>query len=315
MKIVAFAGGVGGAKLIDGLAQNLPAEDLTVVVNTGDDFIYSGLYIAPDLDSVCYTLAGIANPATGWGRVDESWNVLDALDQLGAPTWFSLGDRHLATHLERTRRMNNGEPLSVVTEAFCQAWGVLVRVLPMSDDPVATMVYSEGRELAFQDYFVREACQPVVRGFRFAGSDAARPTPGILSALSQADAVIFCPSNPWVSIDPILSISAIREGIQTLPVVAVSPLIGGQAVKGPAAKMYAEMGIQPSARAVARHYRELLTGFVLDESDREESMEIERWGIIPYATDIMMRDIPDRKRLAGEVLEFTRLLLEGKVKQ
>lgn len=230
MKIVAFAGGVGGAKLAHGLAKILSPEELTVIVNTGDDFEHLGLSISPDLDTVCYTLAGLANPETGWGRVGETWNAFDNIEKLGGPAWFRLGDQDLATHLERTRRLKEGQPLSQITRDFCSAWGVQHTVLPMSDSPVRTMVDSDEGELAFQEYFVHRRCEPRVKGFRFDGVKSAEPAPGVAEALKSADAVVFCPSNPWVSIDPILSILSMNgiEWNKGKQVVAVSPIIGGK---------------------------------------------------------------------------------------
>ena len=297
MKILALAGGVGGAKFAQGLAHVLPPEDLTVVVNTGDDFEHLGLYICPDLDTVCYTLAGLANPETGWGRIEESWNALAGLKDLGGPVWFSLGDRDLATHLERTRRLREGQCLSEITRDFCRAWGVQHTVLPMSDDPVRTIVETEEGYLPFQEYFVHRRCEPVVSGFHFDGIASARPAPGIEEALAAADAVIICPSNPWVSVDPILGVLPPLQK----PVVAISPIIGGKTVKGPAAKMFAEMGIEPSAPAVAEHYRNLLTGFVLDLADQELQSRIAAHTLV---TDILLNSIADRVRLAQEVLDF-----------
>jgi LPPG:FO 2-phospho-L-lactate transferase len=302
-KIVALAGGVGGAKLAHGLAQILPPEDLTVIVNTGDDFEHYGLYISPDLDTVCYTLAGLANPVTGWGRVEETWQAIENAKRLGGPDWFNLGDQDLGTHLERTRRMKEGQSLSQVTHDFCKVWGVQQTVLPMSDQPVRTMVDTvEQGELAFQEYFVRERCEPKVKGFRFEGLEIAEAAQGALEALESADAVVICPSNPWVSIDPILSVLKLRSTFHRLPsVVAVSPIIGGQAVKGPAAKMYVELGIQPSALAVAEHYRGLLSGFVLDNVDAEQAAKIE---IPTLTTDTLMNHLTKRAQLARDVLNF-----------
>src|SRR5512142_2552416 len=204
--IVAFAGGVGGAKLADGLARCLPPENLTVIVNTGDDFEHWGLKICPDLDTVCYTLAGLANPETGWGRVQETWNAIENAVKLGGPDWFNLGDRDLGTHLERTRRLQEGQRLSQITKEFCKAWGVEHTVLPMSDQPVKTIVETEAGDLAFQEYFVHRRCEPRVKGFRFEGVEEAEPAPGAREALQAADAILICPSNPWVSIDPILHV-------------------------------------------------------------------------------------------------------------
>ncbi len=307
LKIVALAGGVGGAKLADGLAQLLPPEALTIIVNTGDDFVHWGLNISPDLDTVCYTLAGLANPITGWGRMEETWNVFEQMKRLGAEDWFRLGDKDLATHLERTRRLRSGEPLSSITRDFCARWGIRHAILPMSDDPVTTIVDTvEFGELPFQEYFVHQRCEPCVKGFRFAGIEDAKPAPGVAEALRAADAVVFCPSNPWVSIDPILRIiSPLPAGEGPGVRVAVSPIIGGETVKGPAAKMYKELGIEPSALAVARHYGEsVLTGFVLDEVDAGLVEHIRALGIHPFSTKTLMKSSEDRRNLAQDVLHF-----------
>ena len=300
MKIVALAGGVGGAKFAHGLAQILPPDDFTVIVNTGDDFEHYGLYICPDLDTVCYTLAGLANPETGWGRAGETWNVIENASRLGGPRWFNLGDQDLGTHLERTRRLREGQSLSQITNDFCQAWGIEHSVLPMSDQPVRTIVETEEGDLPFQEYFVHRRCEPRVRGFRFEGVEAAEPSPGTREAIQLADAVIFCPSNPWVSIDPILRVI----GRIDKPVIAISPIIGGQTVKGPAAKMYHELGIEPSALAVARHYCDLATGFILDTIDQNLEGEIRSLGMRTYVTNTLMRSHDDRKQLATNVLNF-----------
>jgi LPPG:FO 2-phospho-L-lactate transferase len=303
LKIIALAGGVGGAKLVHGLAEILPPDDLTVIVNTGDDFEHYGLCICPDLDTVCYTLAGLANPETGWGRVDETWQVIENAVRLGGPEWFNLGDRDLGTHLERTRRMKAGQTLSQITRDFCKAWGIRQTVLPMSDHPVRTIVETDEGDLAFQEYFVHRRCEPKVTGFRFEGVETAEAAPGVLEAIDAADAVIICPSNPWVSIDPILEVVNIRRAIEAKTVVAVSPIIRGQTVKGPAAKMYAELGIQPSARAVAEHYRGMLGGFVLDTMDTELASNID---IPTLTTDTLMDSLTKRSGLAGDVLNFIR---------
>jgi len=309
LKIVALAGGVGGAKLVDGLAGRLPPETLTVVVNTGDDFEHLGLYICPDLDTVCYTLGGIASPETGWGRLDETWHAVESLSALGGPAWFRLGDRDLGTHLERTRRLRAGSKLSQVTCDFCRAWRITHTVLPATDDIVPTRVYTEEGEMPFQEYFVHHQCQPRVTGFRFDGAERAHPAPGVVAALHAADLVVLCPSNPWVSIDPILAILGIKDAVSTRPVLAVSPIIGGQAVKGPAAKMYRELGIAPSALSVARHYASLLTGFVVDRVDEKEVGAIQALGIEVLVTDTLMKSRSDRLRLAGEVIQFANALL------
>ncbi len=304
MKVVALAGGVGGAKLADGLARSLPPENLTIIVNTGDDFDHLGLRVCPDLDTVCYTLAGLANPLTGWGRIDESWHTLESLEQLGGPAWFRVGDRDLGTHLERTRRLRSGQSLSQITRQFCQSWGIKPVILPMSDQAVPTLVYSDEGVLPFQEYFVHRQCRPRVTGFSFEGVEAARPAPGVLEALQEADVVIICPSNPWVSIAPILAIPGIKATLQKPFVIAVSPIIGGQAVKGPAAKMYTELGIQPSALAVAQQYGSLLKGFVLDRVDADQAESVAALNIRPFVTDTFMKSPEDRARLANETLEF-----------
>jgi LPPG:FO 2-phospho-L-lactate transferase len=312
MKIVALAGGVGGAKFAHGLAQILHPEDLTVIVNTGDDFEHYGLYICPDLDTVCYTLAGLANPETGWGRTDETWNVIENAAKLGGPDWFRLGDRDLGTHLERTRRLKEGQRLSQITKDFCKAWEIKPAVLPMSDQPVRTIVETDEGDLAFQEYFVHRRCEPHVKGFRFDGVDIAEPAPGAREAIQAADAIIICPSNPWVSIDPILQVFFInaspaereRDWGTGKPVVAISPIIGGQTVKGPAAKMFREVGIEPSALAVAKHYCDLATGFVLDTIDRQLQGEIRSLNMRTLVTNTLMTSHDNRKQLAEDVLKF-----------
>ena len=297
MKITALAGGVGGAKLAHGLAQILPPEDLTIIVNTGDDFEHLGLYICPDLDTVCYTLAGLANPETGWGRANETWNTISNIEKLGGPNWFRLGDQDIATHLERTRRLKGGETLSQITRDFCKAWGIKHTILPMSDSTVRTVVNTDEGEMAFQEYFVHRHCEPGVKSFRFDGADVAEPVIGAVDAIESAEAIIICPSNPWVSVDPILKvIPKIKK-----PVVAVSPIIGGKTVKGPAAKMFAELGIEPSAQAVAEHYRGMLNGFVLDNVDAHLSDKIKTRTLV---TNTLMNTDMDRARLAMDVLHF-----------
>ncbi len=306
--VVALAGGVGGARLADGLARALPGATLTVIVNVGDDFDHLGLRICPDLDTVCYTLAGLANPATGWGRSDDTFKALETLSQLGGPSWFRLGDHDLGLHLERTRRLQLGQSLSQVTRAICQAWQVNAQVLPATDDSAPTWVYTDEGELPFQEYFVHRQCRPKVTGFRFEGIVNTHPAPGVLGALRSARAIIFCPSNPWVSIDPILAVPGIRQVIAKPKPgqarVAVSPILGGKTVKGPAAKMYAELGIDPSAVAVARHYSGLLDGFVVDHQDAALVGEIEKLGMQVLVTQTLMLTLDDRRRLAAEVLEF-----------
>jgi LPPG:FO 2-phospho-L-lactate transferase len=311
LRVVALAGGVGGAKLADGLARLLPPKNLTIIANTADDFEHLGLCISPDLDTLWYTLAGIANPATGWGRVGESWHALETVGKLGGPTWFRLGDHDIGLHLERTRRLRQGQPLSQITLHFCKALGIDARILPMSDDTIRTWVYTSEGELSFQEYFVHRQCHPRVTGFRFEGVENASPAPGVLESLSTADLVVFCPSNPWVSIDPILAISGMRQAVRAHPVVAVSPIIGGLAVKGPAAKMYSELGIQPSSLSVARHYSGLLNGIVIDHVDAVQADAIKESGVRTCVADIMMKTVQDRIRLVEEVIGFAVNIIES----
>jgi LPPG:FO 2-phospho-L-lactate transferase len=305
-KILALAGGVGGAKLALGLAHVLPVDALTVAVNTADDFEHWGLYICPDLDTVIYTLAGLANPETGWGRKDESWTVMEAIGRVGGETWFRLGDRDLATHIERTRRLRSGEPLAAVIGDIARRLGARPAIVPMTDDPVRTMVTTADRgELAFQDWFVRLRCEPVVRSVRFAGVEKARPHAALL-AMAGARAVIVCPSNPFVSVAPILALPGVRAALETArcPRVAVTPIVGGQAIKGPAAKMLAELGHDVSALGVARFYTGLIDGFVLDVQDAALAPKIEALGLKVHVADTMMRNDDDKRRLAAAALEF-----------
>lgn len=304
MNIVALAGGVGGAKLANGLAQVQPAENLTIIVNTGDDFKHLGLYICPDLDTVCYTLAGLANPETGWGRADESWHAIENISQLGGPKWFNLGDRDLGTHLERTRRIRAGQTLSQITRDFCAAWEIGPGVLPMSDEPVPTIVLTDEGELPFQEYFVHRRCEPKVRGFRFDGVEFASPAPGVIAAIQKADLVVICPSNPWVSIDPILALPGVRWAIQSRPVVAVSPIIGGKAVKGPVVKMYAELGIEPSALSVAKHYQDIIDGFIFDIRDKNLMSDIKSLNVSILNVDTLMNSPAQQKRLAQDIVNL-----------
>jgi LPPG:FO 2-phospho-L-lactate transferase len=304
MKIVALAGGVGGAKLADGLAGLLPPQDLTVVVNTGDDFEHFGLYICPDVDTVCYTLAGLANLETGWGRYGETFLTLNNIQDLGGPGWFRIGDKDFATHLERTRRLGEGQTLSQVTKAFCQAWGVKHLILPMSDQPVRTRVNTiDLGEMAFQEYFVHQHCDPIVKGFRFEGIESATLSPGIMEAIHEADTIVICPSNPWVSIDPILALKGLRNILVKKIVLAVSPIIGGHTIKGPAAKMYTELGFQPSALSAAHHYADFLSGYIIDTIDANLADELS----IPVTiTNTVMKTREDRYSLAQDVLNLIR---------
>lgn len=307
--IVALAGGVGGAKLADGLAALLGSA-LTVFVNTADDFEHLGLPISPDIDTVMYTLAGIANPETGWGVAGETWSFLDQVVRLGAPSWFRLGDRDLATHVLRAAALRSGQTLTAVTAELCRRLGIAARLLPMSDDAVRTIVQSVEGDLPFQEYFVERKCEVPVTGFSFAGIERARPTDAVRDALQakELQAILICPSNPFVSIDPILSLPGFRTLIADagVPVVAVSPIIAGAAVKGPAGKMMRELGLAVSPLTVASHYRGLVTGFVMDTADAALSSAVAALGMTVHLADILMRDPADRRRLAEQCLAFAR---------
>lgn len=309
LRVTALAGGVGGAKLAAGLAACLPPSKLTVIVNIGDDFDHLGLRICPDLDTVCYTLAGIANPITGWGRAEESWSAYEEIVNLGGTAWFRLGDRDLATHIIRTNRLRQGEPLSEITAALCGMWGIDLTVLPASDDPIPTQVYTEDGILPFQEYFVEKKCNPRVKKFRFLGVEHAHPTPGVINAIRAADIVVICPSNPWVSIDPILAIPGIYDEVKQKEVIAVSPIIAGETIKGPAAKMYCELGIAPSAFAVAQHYIGLLSGFIFDIADTVFEKDIKNLGLSTFITNTVMLNENERQRFAQEVIEFSMDLI------
>jgi len=301
--VLALAGGIGGAKLALGLSRVLGEGELVVVGNTGDDFNHLGLAISPDLDTLLYTLSGLADRTRGWGRRHETWNFMAALERLGGPTWFRLGDADLALHVERTRRLAAGEPLSVVTDHLRRALGVATRLLPMSDDPVRTRLRSGHEWLDFQDYFVRLRCEPVVQALTYAGADAARPLPEILELLGGNDlrAVVVCPSNPFLSIEPILAIPGMRAAIGECraPVVAVSPIIAGRAVKGPTAKMMREFGLEATAAAVAQRYADLLDVFVVDSADVDAAVPE---GVDRLSAKTLMTTLADRQRLARAVL-------------
>jgi LPPG:FO 2-phospho-L-lactate transferase len=294
------------------LIRVLAPEDLLIAVNTGDDFEHLGLHVSPDLDTVMYTLAGRENPKTGWGLAGETWQFMDALGELGGETWFKLGDRDLATHVERTRRLHAGESLSAITGDFCRRSGIAHRVVPMSDDPVRTVVETDIGRLSFQDYFVRHKSAPKVSGIEFDGQDAATPNPMFLGALDGEDlhAIIICPSNPFLSIMPILAVPGVRRALEQrrAPVVAVSPIIGGKALKGPAAEVMRGFGHDASAGGVAEIYGALLDGLVIDTVDVQAAAEIERDGPRVLATDTVMKNAADSARLADQVVAFARTL-------
>lgn len=308
--ILALAGGVGGAKLAQGLAAVLEPEELTIAVNTGDDFVHLGLHVSPDLDTVMYTLAGIANPIQGWGRADETWNFMAALETLGGETWFRLGDRDLATNVERTHRLARGESLSAITRGFCERLGIRHRVVPMSDAPVRTLVHTEDGVLSFQDYFVRLRAEPAVKRLEFAGVDSARMSEGLRAALDdpQLASIVICPSNPYLSIAPMLALRDLRKALieRRVPVIAVSPIVAGQALKGPAAKIMRELGEDPSSLAVARFYRGLIDVLVLDHADAALSSAIHALEVRAETAFTVMRVPQDRIALAEHVLEIAR---------
>jgi len=309
--IVALAGGVGGAKLADGLAS-LFGSGLTVIVNTADDFEHLGLPISPDLDTVMYTLGGIANAETGWGVAGETWGFLEQVVRLGGPSWFRLGDRDLATHVLRANALRAGKGLTEITDQLCRHLDIAARILPMSDDPVRTIVHSVEGDLPFQEYFVRRKCEVPVTGFTFEGIAKSRPTAAVKGALEATDleAIIFCPSNPFVSIDPIISVPGMRQLIvdARVPVIAVTPIIGGAAVKGPAAKMMRELGFESSPASVAARYRSLVAGFVVDIADAQLAPAIEAMGMAMHATEALMKGKSDRRRLAEVCVAFARSL-------
>jgi LPPG:FO 2-phospho-L-lactate transferase len=303
MTVLALSGGIGGAKLALGLYRILPPGELIVVANTGDDFEHLGLSISPDIDTLLYTLAGIDNSELGWGRRSETWTFMAAIEALGGETWFNLGDGDLATHVERTRRLAVRESLSQVTEDFRHRLGISARLLPMSDDRVRTRLRTQEGWLDFQDYFVRRRASPVVREIAYAGASEAHANPEFLAALAggDLDMVVVCPSNPFLSIDPVLSLPRVRDALRACqaPVVAVSPIIGGKAVKGPTAKIMAELGLPVGAAAVARHYEDILDVFIADEADANE---VEELGIPVELALTLMSTIEDREALARAVL-------------
>jgi LPPG:FO 2-phospho-L-lactate transferase len=310
-RVVALSGGVGGAKVALGLSRVLPAGELMVVANTADDFEHLGLSISPDIDTLMYVLAGLDDPQRGWGRRDETWTFMSALAVLGGETWFQLGDGDLATHIERTRRLATGESLSAITADFCHRLNIATRIVPMTDDKVRTRLCTTEGWLDFQDYFVRRRCEPVVFELAYDGATAAHIHPDVLAALrdTRLRAVVICPSNPFVSIEPILAIPGMREALSACaaPVVAVSPIIGGRAVKGPTAKLMAELGLPATAAAVARRYGALIDGYVLDHADASCSAEL---GIYATIAHTLMLTFEDRDMLARDVLATADRLSE-----
>lgn len=311
-KIVALAGGVGGAKLVKGLAKVIPHQDLSIIVNTGDDFDHFGLNISPDLDTVMYTLAGLSNEVTGWGRKDESWKVFSELGKLSSENWFQLGDLDLATHMERTRLLANGATLTEATKAISEKYGCMINLFPMTDSKVSTRIVTEEYgDIPFQEYFVKYQWKPKIKNLYFKGIENARLNNETRAIIEESDLVIICPSNPWVSILPILSVDDLKVLISKKICIAVSPIIGTTAVKGPAAKMFIEKGIAPSAFEVARFYKGLLDGFVLDKQNAHECDMITGWGIIPLVTNTLMVDDRSKERLAQEIYDFSKKIVKG----
>ena len=306
--ILTLCGGVGGAKLAHGLSNTISPEDLFIVVNTGDDFYHLGLHISPDLDTVMYTLAGVADPERGWGLEGETWNFMEALSGFEELDWFRLGDRDLATHLYRKQALKQGQGLAQITRTLCRSFGIEHRIIPMTDDALHTRIVTDRGTLPFQDYFVRQACRPVVKAIEFNGAGKARAHPDFAAMLNDDEpaAVILCPSNPFLSIDPILALKSIREGLRSTqaPVVAVSPIVGGKALKGPAAKIMQELGMPAGNLSVAGYYRDFLDGIIIDTGDEHEVHEIEKLGIKVKVANTVMRSVQDRIDLAETTLNF-----------
>lgn len=311
-QFLALAGGVGGAKLVSGLARTLASEQLIIVANTGDDEVFHGLHISPDLDTLMYNLAGLANPLTGWGLANESFRALEMLGKYGADAWFKLGDGDLATHIERTRHLYQGKSLSEITQHLCNRLGIRTTLAPMSDQPVRTVVETPKGNLSFQDYFVKQQCKPTITGVHFTGIEKARMSPIFAQALQSAQAIVFCPSNPVVSIGPILAVSGVRELLETFrgPRIAVSPIVGGQSLRGPAAKMLFELGEDVTCVGIAKRLRGVCDILVIDTQDKKQAPDVRATGIEPMVTDIIMETEEDKDRLAAAVLGMIRERLE-----
>jgi LPPG:FO 2-phospho-L-lactate transferase len=309
MEIAALAGGIGGSKLLVGLSRALAdapgSAELSVIVNTGDDIVLHGLHISPDLDTVTYTLAGIANPETGWGVREDTFHTFRQLAQYGHQHWFNLGDRDLATHIHRTAMLREGASLSQAAESIRHALGVRARILPMCDEPVPTMVTTNEGLLHFQEYLVQRHAEPVIESLEFAGIEQARPAPGVLKAIERATGIVLCPSNPLISIRPILAVPGIREalGKRRADVLAVCPIVDGKSLKGPSDRMLAQLGFDVSALGVARMYEDICSTFVIDSADAGEREAIERLGMRVVVTSTVMRTDEDKDNLARQVLQ------------
>jgi len=302
-RVTVLTGGVGGAKLVLGLTRVMPPDRITAIINTGDDFRHLGLWVSPDIDTLLYTLSGRSNEERGWGRAGETWNFLEALRSLGGEDWFALGDGDLALHVQRTQRLAKGNTLSTVTDSFARAWGLSTRFLPMSDDKVATFVDTPEGELEFQRYFVARRCEPKATGIRFVGAPTAKPAPGVIDALTSAEtsAILIAPSNPFLSVDPILAIPAISNALRTtkVPCIAVSPIVGGQAVKGPTVKLMNELGVAITPAAIANHYDGIIDALLVDERDKGVGPAL----ALPHAyADTLMKTLADRERVARAAL-------------
>jgi LPPG:FO 2-phospho-L-lactate transferase len=301
-RVVVLTGGVGGAKLVLGLSHAIDPASITAIVNTGDDFSHVGLRVCPDIDTLLYTLSGKSDEVRGWGRAGETWNFMEALKSIGGEDWFLLGDGDLALHVERTQRLSRGQSVSEITAAYVRSWGLTQEILPMSDDPVATWLETDEGRLEFQRYFVGRRCAPVVKAIEFVGAAQARPAEGVLERIGASDtrAILIAPSNPYLSVDPILAVPGIREALRDAkaPVVAVSPLVGGQAVKGPTKKLMDELGIEATPHTIAAHYGGVLDGILLDERDQGSAAPAPRHA---YA-DTLMKTLDDRIRVARAAL-------------
>ncbi|MCY3541577.1 MAG: 2-phospho-L-lactate transferase [Gammaproteobacteria bacterium] len=308
MSVLAVTGGVGGAKLAVGLAHLLTPDHLVFLVNTGDDFRHLGLHVSPDLDTLTYSLAGYACPDKGWGRIDETWSFLKTLQDFGGPTWFQLGDKDLALHVYRTQILSNGGSLTEATKDISEALGVKHSVLPCSDDPIATIVDSDVGQLSFQHYFVKHQCRPYVKGIQYEGANRARLNENL--DMATISLVVICPSNPYLSVDPILAIPNFRNFLRNpdVPVLAVSPIVQGRALRGPTTKIMTELGSTVDNNTIAHHYEDILTGLIIDEGDAKDCENVRDLGIECIARNTVMRTIEDRVRLAQETLDFGNAL-------
>ncbi len=307
MKTVVLTGGVGGAKFVRGLSKIMNNNDLTAIVNIGDDFTHLGLAISPDIDTLLYTLSDQANTALGWGRAGETWSFMQALKNLDGPDWFKLGDGDLAAHVLRSHRLSSGQPLSAITAEMARTWGIGCAVLPASDDPLVTWLETDAGPLPFQHYFVKEQCAPKISAIRFEGAQTARAAPGVLAAIKNAQAIFIAPSNPWLSVDPILAVAEIRAALlfATAPVIIISPLVGGRAVKGPTSKIMAELGIALDNNSIADHYAPIASAMLHDVSDTAPA------GLDSASTHTLMTDDAGKIRVAEAALAFTQQLISG----